>query len=686
MDFLNRLNPGKIKWEWIFLGIAFLFGASIAFRSDEALIRYFNADDAYYYYQTALNAVRGNGISFDGIARSNGYHPLWMLVCVPVFALASISKFLPLRVLVVILSLLFSGSGYLVYRILLKYTHRTFSLLGLALWLFSLTIYRKTAMMGLESGISSFFLLLLFWLAVEWEANPKRSLWWVGAAALLALLGRLDNVFFVAILGLWLVLKNDPTRRAWVLFDLLAVAGSVVLASVLRLGLTHAYYTMVPAMEVMIVTAILTQLVLQFLAGAYQRDGLDGRSLLPLLARMGIASLISTGAVYLSLIVLIPDGTYSRLMPLLSTILFTLFSMGLRVLYALRAAKATPSTKSSIWAAPLEVIRAQDWKQIWRRGLAYFAPVFSGLGAFLVFNHFYFGVSMPISGQIKRWWSSIYTIYGQPASDSWTFFGLYRNGPWHFLFNALEDAAARISGWIGRPQHAVLSVLLIAALLLLMILAVWRRTQTGEHAKQYLLAPFAAGVFFHVANYTATGYIAMRGWYWGLESIFLLIGLVALIDALLGRWTQNRVGEWIVLGAVLLTSAALISGFIEYNLQRFPFRQETAYPQSLAYVAYLQENTEPGSVIGMTGSGMAGYFIEDRLVINLDGLINGVEYYEALRAGTIDQYLEALQIDYLYGNSYILQESEPYAAPLNPHLDSISDFQNIVLYRYLYLP
>lgn len=41
-------------------------------------------DDAYYYFETARNIVAGNGSTFDGIHTTNGYHPLWMVVILPI--------------------------------------------------------------------------------------------------------------------------------------------------------------------------------------------------------------------------------------------------------------------------------------------------------------------------------------------------------------------------------------------------------------------------------------------------------------------------------------------------------------------------------------------------------------------------------------------------------------------------
>jgi hypothetical protein len=62
----------------------------------------------------------------------------------------------------------------------------------------------------------------------------------------------------------------------------------------------------------------------------------------------------------------------------------------------------------------------------------------------------------------------------------------------------------------------------------------------------------------------------------------------------------------------------------------------------------------------MTGSGSTGYFTPARTIINLDGLISGVEYFEALRDGTAAEYLEGIGLDYVFGNEYVLLETQPY--------------------------
>lgn len=46
------------------------------------------ADDAFYYFRVARNLAHGAGSTFGGLVPTNGYHPLWQFMLVPVFWLA----------------------------------------------------------------------------------------------------------------------------------------------------------------------------------------------------------------------------------------------------------------------------------------------------------------------------------------------------------------------------------------------------------------------------------------------------------------------------------------------------------------------------------------------------------------------------------------------------------------------
>jgi hypothetical protein len=96
----------------------------------------------------------------------------------------------------------------------------------------------------------------------------------------------------------------------------------------------------------------------------------------------------------------------------------------------------------------------------------------------------------------------------------------------------------------------------------------------------------------------------------------------------------------------------------------------------------IQENTEIGSVIGMTGGGVTAYFIQDRTIVNLDGLINGIDYYHQLRQGNADEYFGKINLKYVYGAESMLLDSDPYRWVFTGRLTTINTFTGSTLYRF----
>jgi len=85
-------------------------------------------------------------------------------------------------------------------------------------------------------------------------------------------------------------------------------------------------------------------------------------------------------------------------------------------------------------------------------------------------------------------------------------------------------------------------------------------------------------------------------------------------------------------------------------------------------VAFLEQNTEPGSVIGMTGGGNVSYFIKDRTIINMDGLINSYTYFELLKNKEAGKYLADEGMNYVMANLSIL-DGLPYRGQYNDYLE-----------------
>ena len=98
------------------------------------------------------------------------------------------------------------------------------------------------------------------------------------------------------------------------------------------------------------------------------------------------------------------------------------------------------------------------------------------------------------------------------------------------------------------------------------------------------------------------------------------------------------------------------------------------WPADAAYmdiVPLLEEHTEPGSIIGLTGGGNVGYFIHDRTIINMDGLINSYAYFQALQTRTGGEFLQNIGLDYVLANPVILDQ-QPYKGQFNAYMEPLN--------------
>ena len=135
----------------------------IAISPQTSLLRWYQTDDAFYYFVTARNVSEGLGFTFDGMNPTNGFHPLWMLICIPVFSLARFDLFLPLRLLILIQAVLSIGSGILMLRLCRKYLPEEASFVIAFFWVLSPPLHRLIAVGGVEAGLNAFSLTLLWY-------------------------------------------------------------------------------------------------------------------------------------------------------------------------------------------------------------------------------------------------------------------------------------------------------------------------------------------------------------------------------------------------------------------------------------------------------------------------------------------------------------------------------------------
>ncbi len=78
-----------VLWLWplAFALASSLWTAYLAATEPDRLLG-FVPDDAFCYFGVAEHFREGWGFSFDGLTKTNGFHPLWALIITPVLAVA----------------------------------------------------------------------------------------------------------------------------------------------------------------------------------------------------------------------------------------------------------------------------------------------------------------------------------------------------------------------------------------------------------------------------------------------------------------------------------------------------------------------------------------------------------------------------------------------------------------------
>ncbi|WP_171061588.1 hypothetical protein [Rhodococcus zopfii] len=175
-------------------------------------------DDAFYYFGIARNIAEGHGSTFNGLDTTNGYHPLWLLVLMPIFAVTR--GHAALVAVTLVSSLVFVASARLVDR-LGTATGRPILFTVSAVPLFVLgTSGPSYWYSGMETGLLLLSLLALAVIYTESEGfratwfGPKHALT-AGLVVIVVVFCRLDAVIPMAVLGVVAVIGWFRSGRGW---------------------------------------------------------------------------------------------------------------------------------------------------------------------------------------------------------------------------------------------------------------------------------------------------------------------------------------------------------------------------------------------------------------------------------------------------------------------------------------
>lgn len=244
----------------------------------------------------------------------------------------------------------------------------------------------------------------------------------------------------------------------------------------------------------------------------------------------------------------------------------------------------------------------------WRRALLLAAPVGIVFVPYLMWNYLTFGALMPVSGAVKRCYSSFVLQAAMTGGDSW----------WRLVGENL----------LWPTTHSDFTIFGVATILNTAILTYYvatrRRILSLFHA--FLILKYLAYgiVFFHHAQYK---------WYWTIDFLGPTLFLIVLTQDAVTRLRSIRHPAWLALVIIQVSVCAWFAYvWTTEETQRwrhFATRSGTdlapANDLELIYWAALSANAldlPDDFRFGMNNSGVFGYFVNNP-VTNFDGLING---------------------------------------------------------------
>jgi hypothetical protein len=525
---------------------------------------------------------------------------------------------------------------------------------------------------GLETGIAAFFIVLFLYKMFEFEQSwrskrhASKDLIVLGILGICVVLSRLDLVFFVAIAGIWLVFRGSPLRYLLPL-DIVSFMFSVLLAFVLRLSFDEYYMLSHEAVK-MLVVSLFVKISLAYAFSLYQRSTYDHVS--SFLRSFVLFVLISSGAMAIIMIILarlLEFDNFPRTI-LMYDAIATIILLGLTrlIFIGLKTAEA-PSTGTD---SPVAHNRS-NWSRWLQDGIAYYGVAFGGLAIYMLWNKIAFGTFSPVSGQIKRWWGSLTgRVYGGPARSFSSFFGVDYQGDanaWHPVSTLLGSWAEQLYSWRILDFWRYVILVVFFSFLFFFVFLFNKKNSKKTNTRMGVI-PLLCGSWLQVFYYHTQGYSAYKEWYWISQLVLIIIVLCLIFGMLYQAIRKTLYVQRIFWGIAILFGAYMVMGYGLVIQNTMTYNDWSPHDPYMDLAVFLERYTEPGSTIGLTGGGNVGYFVHDRTVINMDGLINSYEYFELLKKKEAGQYLADIGMDYILASMDLL-DGLPYRGQFNNYME-----------------
>ena len=667
LKLLKKFHWFELLLITIVMGVHFYVAIS---ASHNFASHWFTRDDSYYYFKVAQNISEGYGSSFDRINLTNGYHPLWMIICIPLFSLARFDLILPLRVLVMVMALFSTTTSILLFRLLKKQTGLPIAIASASFWAFSQTIHSIITQQGMETGLVAFSTVLFL---IQIQKSESKEIIKItdfiilGMTALLVLFSRLDMIFFIIIAGIWLVFRGTPIRYLLSL-DLMITLFVIVGAFIQRASLKMYLLAYDLSAVYFAVIIFFIQSIIFYFTGLYSHPSQFSKIRLFILTIFGItiSTLISIIVMYMmsaSHLFQIP-----RAIPVWYWVGMVISVYGARLIIKYISPWPLQLSKQN---RPYQGILS-DMKHVkiafdpiiqWSKGASvYFGIISSGLLIYMLLNKVLFGTLMPVSGQIKRWWGSMPNdVYGGPANSILDVYGIdpKYSQSWALLLKPIYTLSKSLAKIRGISQYWYWAIIF---LIVIVFFYAFFKNRKKNLRKTYSLGifPLLLGSIIHSFSFGATAYSAKHEWYWVIQMLSIVILCAVAISNIVDILPRKNVVKILQYSISAIISIYLASSFGYKLITKMPFTDLNIGQPYMDTLPILENNTEAGALIGMTGGGNTGYFIKNRTIVNMDGLINSYDYFNALKNNKGGVYMKNIGLDYIFANRYIITSSMPY--------------------------
>ena len=240
---LRKTNKWKIVFFVCFCLMSFV---TILFAPLDKAVAFSVIDDGMYYYRIAQNFCTSGKVTFDGITITNGFHPLWFLIILPIYFFNS-NPWIALRIAfwIIFVILILAFHEFLKVGKLMK-----LSIGGMiiALLIVFLNIRSFTVLFSLIEAPLVLFMYLIYINYVlkvgEKRFTNSKYAFHTGLILGICFLARVDSIFLTLSYGIFLIIWFLRLKIKFSIFfrNLLTSAAGFMLLSVPYLIINYAYF------------------------------------------------------------------------------------------------------------------------------------------------------------------------------------------------------------------------------------------------------------------------------------------------------------------------------------------------------------------------------------------------------------------------------------------------------------